>query len=161
MRFPVAGFISQPQTTPEAMNEIDIGNRKMPRKSASPLSRWSSRIARPSPMTRQPRIKPTVNTAVLRTSITNRGSLLQQVGILLESDTGEIRQQPLPFAERDPNRPADEPINKDRHRHDGGQQQRDRQVGLVPEHRHDRPARPNSKPARRSAARSRSGSFPR
>ena len=51
MRLPVAGFISHAHTTPEAMNEIDIGNRKMPRKSASPLSRWSSRIASPSPMT--------------------------------------------------------------------------------------------------------------
>jgi hypothetical protein len=38
VRLPVAGFMSQAQTTPEAINEIDIGKRKILRKRLSPFS---------------------------------------------------------------------------------------------------------------------------
>lgn len=78
-RLPAAGFINQPQTTPEAMNDMDMGKRKMPRKRASPLSFWSSKMARPRPIIRHPTMNNTVNNAVFRTSITNRGSWLKRL----------------------------------------------------------------------------------
>ena len=129
----------------------------MPRKSASPFSRWSSRIASPRPMIRQPAMKPTVNTAVLRTSIAKRGSSCDQVGVLLQSHQGEVREQARPLAQRDPDGPGDETVNEDRHRHHRRQQQRDRKICLVAEHADDDQHAGSTAPARRRAGRSTSG----